>query len=98
MGKTQGPNVKKLIIHKMTMIMIPPGTKDGFATGLAALSRPGNIEAVAKEATEWVEKAIVLVRKALGTPHSDDESIAGEILRRIDAEKARQIKSSSEKR
>ncbi len=82
----QGPNVKKLIVEKMSLLMIPPGCKDGLATGVAALTKPGNVQAIAKEATEWVNAAIAAVRAAPGENpwrEANEESIAGEILKGI---------------
>ncbi len=77
----QGPNVKKLIAHKMSLIMIPPGSKNGLATGIAALRKPGNIFAVCREATAWVEAALSAVKSAPGgMVYTDDEQIAGIIL------------------
>ena len=73
-----GPNVKKLIIGKMSLI--PPGTTDA---------------SVLKQATEWVESAILFVRQAAEpNPYKDasDDAIAREIIKRINAnliEKAR---------
>ena len=83
----QGPNVKRLIIHRMSILMIPPGTKDGLAEGVKALLEPGKIPKIAREATVWVELAIQAVRDA-ADPNpwrdKDDEAIAGEILRGIE--------------
>ncbi len=82
----QGPNVKKLIAHKMSLIMIPPDSKDGLAAGLAALSKPGNIAAVCREATTWVEAALNAVKEAPGgEQYKDDEEIAGIILTGVEA-------------
>ena len=83
---SQGPNVKKLIVHKMSLIMGPPG--GGAGAVVANLVRPGNLAAVAREATEWVESAIATVKSAPDNPYATDEEIAGEILRQIDAKKA----------
>lgn len=82
----QGPNAKKLAIHKMSLLMVPPG--GGFASAIAALTRPGNLVEVAKEATTWTEAAIAAVRSAPDNPFASDEEIAGEILRQIDARRA----------
>lgn len=82
----QGPNVKKLIAHKMSLLMIPPGTKEGLATAIDALTKPGNIGKVAKEATQWVEAALFAIRNAKEPnpwKNADDETIAGEILQKI---------------
>jgi hypothetical protein len=84
----QGPNVKKLIAHKMSLIMVPPGCGDGkhaaAGVAIAALMAPGNIGKVAREATAWVEAAIAAVKSAPDNPYTDDEAIAGEILRQIE--------------
>lgn len=86
----QGPNVKKLICHKMALLMVPSGA--GFADGLRELTTPGNIGKRAREATEWVEQATVVVKTAPDNPYGDDdEAIAGEILRQIDSRKIRMV-------
>jgi hypothetical protein len=78
----QGPNVRKLVIHKMSMLMVPPGGR--LQTALAALTKHGNVGAVAREATGWVEQAIAAVKTAPGNPYGDDdEAIAGVILKGI---------------
>jgi len=75
-----GPNVKKLIIRRMTVLMIPDG--GGFSDGLRALCN--NPSQYVKPATEWVEAAIKAVREAPGEPSGDDEEIAGKILEAMD--------------
>ena len=72
-----GPNEKKLITRKMTLIMVPPGgdVLDGFN----ALT--SNLNEIAKEAMEWVEKAIAVVKT--NNPHATDEEITGAILEKI---------------
>jgi hypothetical protein len=81
----QGPNVKKLIARKMSRDAIPDG--GGFADGVKFLMDPQRVGKVAREATEWVTMAIQAVRKA-AEPNpwkgADDETIAGEILQRIE--------------
>ena len=85
--RQQGPNVRKLICHKMALIMIPPGTKDGLATGIKALSSAKGLGDAAREATAWVFEAIDVVKTAPDNPFADDEAIAGEILRGIEERK-----------
>ncbi len=81
----QGPNVKKLIIAKMSRDAIPDG--GGFGDGIAfLLSGPERLMAAAKASTDWVERAIQAVRMATGPnpwKDADDETIAAEILRSI---------------
>jgi hypothetical protein len=86
---TQGPNVKKLIVRLMSNIMVPPG--GGLADALNALIKPGNIGAVAKQATELAEAMLALAKTADPNPYGDDdEAIAAEILRGVaEKEKAR---------
>lgn len=80
----QGPNVRRLIVHKMSVDAIPAG--GGLADGVKFLSDPKGIVATAKAATEWVQQATATVRAA-AEPNpfrdQDDEAIAGEILRQI---------------
>ncbi len=91
----QGPNVKRLICHKMSLQMVPPGA--GIAGAIAALREPGNIGKQAKEATAWVEAAIALVRNAPGNLLPDDEAFAGEILRQVEERLQKQRKEWSGK-
>lgn len=84
---TQGPNVKKLIVRKMSTIAIPANTKGGLASAMSFLMSREAIMSAAFEATAWVGQAIELVRQA-ADPNpwrkSSDEEIAGEILRRLE--------------
>jgi len=77
-----GPNVKKLIAHKMSLEMVPSGS--GFMGAIEAIREPGRIGREAKAATDWVQMAITAVRSAPDNLFGDDdELIAGEILRRL---------------
>jgi hypothetical protein len=79
----QGPNVKKLIIRRMSMLMVPDG--GGLADALKSLSSAENIGGIAREATDWVMAALAAVKMSPGNVHDDDdEAIAGEILRQIE--------------
>lgn len=83
-SKPQGPNVKKLIIQKMSTDAIP--ADGGLADGLKFLSDPEAIIAGARKATEFVELAIKTVRESAEPnpwKNASDEDIAGEILRQI---------------
>jgi hypothetical protein len=86
----QGPNVKKLIVHKMSLLMIPPGCKNPLETGLTAIANLSKDVSVVREATDWVKEALSLVRSA-AEPNpwktADDEAIAGEILKGIESRK-----------
>lgn len=81
----QGPNVKRLIAHRASLLAVPAG--GGFADALKAI-QSGKIVAHVREATTWVETALLLVREA-AEPNpwktADDEAIAGEILKGVEA-------------
>lgn len=81
----KGPNVKKLIAHKMSILAIPPG--GGLADGVEFLMSKERVIQAAKEATAWVEDAIAVVKSAPDNPFKTDEEIADEILRRIEKER-----------
>lgn len=84
----QGPNVKRLIAHKMALLLVPKG--GGLTGAIQELVTPGNIGKRAQEATAWVTEAIAAVKDAPNNPYGDDdEAIAGEILRLIDERRGR---------
>jgi len=86
-----GPNVKRLIIYKMSIDAIPPG--GGVKAGITFLSNPTAISKSARESCEWVKTAISMARKAAEpNPYKNvsDEEIAGDILKRIEERKAKQ--------
>lgn len=72
------PNVKKLIIHKMSMLAIPVGSgKESVALGIQAIM---NVAPIYQQARDWVETAIATVKAAPDCPYTTDEEIAGVIL------------------
>ena len=79
------PNVKKLIIHKVSMEALPKG--GGVADGIKFLSDKDRIIKAMRSAHDWVKQVIKAVRKA-GEPNpfknATDEDIAGEILKKIE--------------
>jgi hypothetical protein len=79
---TQGPNVKRLIVHRMSSLLVPPG--GGVGGVVASLMAPGNLARVAREATAWVEEAIRVLRTSPDCPEGDDEHLAGLILAKIE--------------
>jgi hypothetical protein len=91
-----GPNVKKLIIHKMSLDAIPPG--GGVADGLKFFTDKERISKTIRESDEWVKQALLAVRNA-GEPNpfknATDEDIAGEILRKIEDKRNDRKKSLS---
>lgn len=81
-----GPNVKRLIVERMSTIIVSKGHKLHQVIG--QLSDAKNIQNVAKEATVWTQNAIKILRDTTGIDQSwDDEKIAGEILARLDRRK-----------
>lgn len=84
----QGPNVKKLIASKMSVDAVPSG--GGLKDALSFITSKEKIIEGAKKATAWVEEAIKMVREAKEPnewKNADDETIACEILRQIEARK-----------
>jgi len=80
----QGPNVKKLIARRMSVLMVPAG--GGPADAIRELTSAENIAKRAREATAWARQAIAAVKTAPDNPYGgDDEAIAGEILRQVEA-------------
>lgn len=78
-----GPNVRRLIAIKMAKDAITSG--GGFADGMKYLTSPG-LGQRAQEAAKWVEEAIRTVKSAPDNPWGDDdEAIAGELVKRIEA-------------
>lgn len=74
-----------LIVHKISVDAIPPG--EGFNAGLRFLSDKSRVASTARSSTEWARQAVDAVRNAEDPnpwKEADDETIAGEILRRID--------------
>lgn len=85
-NRPQGPNVKMLIVRKMSFDAIPDG--GGFLDGIRFITDPDRIRESARKATEWAFAAIDLVKAAHDNHYGDDdEVIAGEILRRLEAQK-----------
>ena len=83
-----GPNVKKLVIYKISRDAIPDG--GGVAAGIGFLSDKNRVADGVRKATKWVDAAIAAVKLA-AEPNpwkdADEEAIAGEILRKIEDER-----------
>jgi hypothetical protein len=96
MSEQLTPNIKKLMIHKVSLDAIPKG--GGVADGIKFLSDKNKIITTFRESHEWVKKAIQAVRQA-GEPNpfknSTEEEIAGEILRKIEEKRNDRKKSLS---
>lgn len=87
-----GPNVKKLISHRMAQLMIPEGADNPWVAGMRALSSPAKVRAYALEATRWVAAALAVVKTAPDNPYGDDdEAIAGHILQGIEERRSQMM-------
>lgn len=84
-----GTNVKRLIIERMSTVAVQGG--DGSIGAVVAfLTSPVGLGPAAREATAWVATAIAAVKAAPDNPYGDDdEAIAGEILRQIEAKRVK---------
>lgn len=83
-----GPNMKKLIAHKMSIDAIPSG--GGVADALKFLTTPGSLGDGWKKAKDWVDAALTAIRSAEGLnpwKEAHDETIAGYLLEQIEAKK-----------
>lgn len=79
-----GSNMKRLVIHKMSVDAIPQG--GCFQDGIRYLSDKQRVSSSARSSREWACNAVDAVRLANDpNPYkeADDETIAGEILRRL---------------
>lgn len=80
-----GPNVRRLLAHKMSLDAIPAG--GGFADGIEFFLNREKRQRIMADAENWVTGAILAVRGA-AEPNpwreADNEAIAGEILRQIE--------------
>jgi len=86
--KVLGPAVKKLIANKMAMDAIPKG--GSVVDGIEFLKDRDRIVKGFRDANDFIQKMIVLVRSAKNPnpfKDADDETIAGELLRRINEKK-----------
>lgn len=88
MPTVDGPLVRKLIVYKMALILVPNGAGlDDIQERLQATHAIGD---AASQAQAWVRLAIQRVKATDDNLFGDDdEAIAGEILRQI-AEKERE--------
>jgi hypothetical protein len=83
-----GPNAKKLIATKISRDAVPNG--GGIQDAIAFLGSPECVKQGIARATKWVTLAIQAVREAAEpNPYktADDETIAGVILKGIEAKK-----------
>jgi hypothetical protein len=85
-----GPNVKKLMIIKTSLVAIPKG--GSVADGVKFLSDKDGIIRTMKESYQWVKASIELIRLAKEPnpfKNADEETIAGELVRRVEEKQKR---------
>jgi len=79
-----GPNIKRLMAHKMALDAVPHG--GGFDSALRFLSSKDNVTSSARVAAIWVRTACDVVRAALEPnpfKNSTDEEIATYLLEQM---------------
>lgn len=83
--------MSRLVAHKMALDVIPSG--GGFEDGVRFLLDRERVQGTLWAAKMWAEKAVQAVREARDPnpfKNADDETIATEILRQVEAkERAR---------
>jgi hypothetical protein len=90
-----GPNMKKLIIHKMSVDAVPPG--GGLAAAIESFE-PAKMRENWRNAYLWAVNAILQIKSAPdNTFGEDEETIAGEVLKKIDERKAAQALARRQK-
>ena len=83
MARKLGPNMKHFLAYKVSRLAIPPG--GGFAAGIDALTTPGRLAQLSRDALAWCDTAIQAMRATPDNPYGDDEEvIAAAILKEIE--------------
>lgn len=81
-----GPNFKRLVVWKMTMLTIPadcePG--QGFNLAIETLRDPERLAAIAREAQKFAEDSIAIVKACRDPRYQDEETIAKVIMDGVD--------------
>ena len=86
-----GPNIKKLIGHKVALQMIPPGTANPIIAGFKAIMTPGLLSKHIEEAITWIQATFEVIKTAPDNPYGDDdEAIAGKLVHDIEERKRQQ--------
>lgn len=79
-----GSNVKKLLLARMSALLIPPDTADPLVASIRALQSSGCLRDAYKEAEQWTHAALAAIKSAPDNTYgTDDEVIAGMLLQRI---------------
>lgn len=86
MERKLGTNLKRLIAYKVSQDAVPAG--GGVKDALAALTTPGRMAELSRNALAWVDQAVAAVRSAPDNPYGDDEeAICGAILEQLGIKK-----------
>lgn len=82
MSEVYTPNIKKLLLKRLSVIAIPPGSGDrAFQLGAELFLDKDKIKAKWQEAEDWVSMAIDQILSAPDCPFPGDrEAVAGAIL------------------
>ena len=82
------PAKQRLVAHKMAIMAVPPN--GGIGDGIEFLMDRDRISKTAKEAMDWVDEAIRVVKSAPDNPYGDDDNaICEAILLRVDQKRGR---------
>ena len=84
-------NRRKLIAHKMAIDIVPSNTGNAYGACLSALSKPGNLAQMYRDADSWVTQAIAMVKTAPDNPFVDDDAIIKHLLDAVEKRKAEQM-------
>lgn len=94
-NRKAGPNVRKLIVRKMSLDAVP--ARGGLISALQFLSSKDRIMDGFRTAAAWTYEAIDAVKATPDNPYGDDdEAIAAAILTKIEERKQSRPVNSSE--
>lgn len=80
-GRELGPNMRRFVAHRVSVLAIPPGTKNPLAAGIACIMDTIEQGKYWHAAVAWCCAAVDAVKSAPDNPYGDDdEKIAGVIL------------------
>lgn len=89
-GREFGPNMSRLIVHKISVDAVPSG---GGVQSAIEFIMNGRLEKSAKEASVWALRAVEAVLAAPDyTGEKTEEGVAGMILQKLDERLNRQKK------
>lgn len=78
-----GRNASRLIAERIAVTLVPPGSPRPRELAVRNFTKE-NIKRAAKEAYQWLDGALALLRSCKGNPYGgDEEALCGAILKRI---------------